>query len=437
MSLRTVVPEPLATFLASPRLATALSTAGIGLAATTFLSQRILGWPALIAALAVLLVLMTGSLVARWSQLEWRALPISLVVFLGWSTVSLIWSEYQWATVGGLAYLFAFSLVGVFIALSRDTIQIVRATGDVLRVVLGVSLGIEIVAGVLIDTPVEFLNIDALIADLGPIAGVAGTRNQLGVLAIVGALSFATEYRTRSVRRGTAIASLALAVLCAALTRSSVILLASVLVIAAAAIIYGIRRVPAERRQYWQFTVLGLAIIGIAVGWVLRARLVDLFNAGGELDYRLRLWGQVSSLVARNSLEGWGWIGHWHTDVVPFAGLQTTPDRQASSALNAYLDVWLQVGLVGLVIFVGMVGLAFVRSWLLAGRRRSVVYAWPAAVLVALLVTALAESSLLIEFGWVIFVVCCLKASQELSWRTALRSRGDSATDEERTTPEP
>jgi hypothetical protein len=68
-----------------------------------------------------------------------------------------------------------------------------------------------------------------------------------------------------------------------------------------------------------------------------------------------------------------------------------------------------------------MLGLAFVRSWLLAGRRRSVVYAWPAAVLVALLVISLAESSVLSEFGWLTFVICCLKASQELSWRSALQ----------------
>ena len=31
----------------------------------------------------------------------------------------------------------------------------------------------------------------------------------------------------------------------------------------------------------------------------------------------------------------------------------------------------------------------------------------------------LAESSVLSEFGWLTFVICCLKASQELSWRRA------------------
>lgn len=46
--------------------------------------------------------------------------------------------------------------------------------------------------------------------------------------------------------------------------------------------------------------------------------------------------------------------------------------------MNAYLDVWFQLGLPGLVAFVG---LAFIRLWLLASRQRGFVYAWLALVL--------------------------------------------------------
>jgi O-antigen ligase len=113
-------------------------------------------------------------------------------------------------------------------------------------------------------------------------------------------------------------------------------------------------------------------------------------------------------------------VGRWRPELLPFSGITTDADRPAQSASNAYLDIWFQLGFAGLAIFIGMLALAFVRSWLLAGRRRSIVYAWPAAVLVALLVFSLAESSILSEFGWLAFVICCLKASQELSWRRAL-----------------
>ena len=75
-----------------------------------------------------------------------------------------------------------------------------------------------------------------------------------------------------------------------------------------------------------------------------------------------------------------------------------------------------------------MAALTFVRSWLLASRQRSVVFAWPALILVVLLSTAFAESSILVEFGWLTFVVCCVKASRELSWRTAFAATQATAT---------
>jgi O-antigen ligase len=407
----------------SARLAHALATVGIALGAAAFFLQRTLGWAGFLAAIVVALVLMLLSFLARQEEVAWRALlPVSLLVFLVWATVSLIWSSYQWATVAGLIYLFAFTLIGLFVAISRDTIQIVRAFGDVLRVVLALSLGIEIFSGILIDMPLPFLGVHGNLGVFGPISGIEPSRDQLGLVAIIGAISFATEHRTRSVPRLVSVLSLILAALCIVLTQSPVIYFGSLVVGLAALVIYLVRRVRQERRQLWQFIVLGLAVIAAVALFVARGPVIKLFNASGILDYRVDLWRQVIALASINPLQGWGWVGPWRVDLFPFSALSSSPDRPADSALNAFLDVWLQLGFAGVALFTGMVGLAFARSWLLAGARRSVVFAWPAAALVALIIVSLAESSILSEFGWMTFVICCTKASQELSWRTALRS---------------
>jgi hypothetical protein len=406
---------------ASPRLAQMLATTGIGIAALAYPLQRLLAWPGLIGAVGVLLVLMTASFLCRRDQVEWTGvLPISLLSFLGWAAVSLIWSQYQWATLGGLMYLMAFTLIALYISLTRDSIQIVRAAGDVLRVVLAASLAMEVFSGILIDAPIPLLSIGGHLASGGPISGIVATRNQLGLLAIIGAITFATEHRTRSVSRVVSVSSLVLAGLCILFTQSPVVFGTATMVGLAAAALYGLRRVRADRRQVWQLIVLGVAVIGAAVAWLARTPIVETLNGGGALTYRLELWNKVFDVVRLNYLQGWGWVGRWRPELGPFSSLTTAADRPAQSALNGYLDVWFQLGLVGLAIFVGMLGLAFVRSWLLAGRRRSIVYAWPAVVLVALLISSLAESSVLAEFGWLAFVICCMKASQELSWRRAL-----------------
>jgi O-antigen ligase len=406
-------------YLGAPRFASALTTVAIGTGILATAIRSVIGWPGLLGIVATLVVLATLSLVARREAIEWQGLlPISLLVFLGWAGITVFWSQYQWVTVGGLAYLAAFTALGLYIALMRDTIQIVRAFGDVLRFALIVSLAFEVFSGLLIDAPIRFLGIQGHIADGGPIQGLMGTRNQLGVISLIAATTFGTELRTKSISTPLGVFSLGLAALTAFFSRSP--LIGGVVLVLAVAIValYALRRVKPARRTIAQLALLAGVAIVVGVAWLFRDRIVGLTNAGGELDFRLTLWKQMINLIGFNPLEGWGWLGYWRSEISPFPAFAIS-ERVPGSGLNAYLDVWFQLGFVGALIFVGLATLTFVRSWLLAGQRRSVVFAWPALVLVVLLTSALFESSLLVEYGWLTFVVCCVKAALELSWRRA------------------
>ena len=55
---------------------------------------------------------------------------------------------------------------------------------------------------------------------------------------------------------------------------------------------------------------------------------------------------------------------------------------------------------------------------------RSVIYLWPALIMVALIVTSAAESSMLVDFGWLTLIICAVKASQDHSWRVRLARAG-------------
>ncbi len=408
----------------SPRFVSALSLCSIGTAVLARAIERTIGFAGLTAMLSALVILAALSLVARRDSLQWQGLlPLSLLGFFGWASISILWSQYQWASLGGLAYLLAYSFLGVYIAVLRDLIQIVRAFGDVLRLVLAVSLGLEIFSGVLIDMPIAFLGIQGRLAELGPIQGLLGNRNQLALVALLAAITFGTELRTRSVNRFTGVVSLALAAVMLALSRSVVIGGVLLLALAATAALYAVRRVPAASRTYWQLGLLTVAAIGGGIAWFLRSRIVGLFNASGDLDQRLDLWHQISLIAAPHTLEGWGWIGRWRTDIPPYNVFVGPTAAAPTSALNAFADLWLQIGLIGAAIFTGVLGFAFVRSWLLAGRRRSIVFAWPAIVLVALVGAAFFESWVVVEYSWLLFVVCCIKAARELSWRRAFSPR--------------
>lgn len=407
-------------FLSSARFLTVLTTATIGSAALSFALQQTIGWAGLFGVLGSLIALWAIILIVKRGEIEWNGLlPISLMVFVAWVAASVFWSNYQWVSLGSIAYLVAFTVLGVSVALLRDTIQIVRAFGDVLRFVLLVSITLEILSGLLLDMPIRFLAITGSLDTFGPLQGIVGSRNQLGIIAVISLITFATELRTISVRRGTSIGSISLAALCLLLSQSPVAIGAALIVGLAAAALYGLRRVKPENRRFWQIGLLATSLIVAIVTWVFRSPIISALDATKDLSYRLDVWRRIMGLSSVHSLEGWGWVGIWRSNVVPFVSFQDVPGGTPESAANAFFDVWLQLGLAGLAIFVALVSLAFVRSWLLAVSRRSVVFVWPALVLLTLITASFAESSILVEFGWLTLVVCIVKASRELSWRQA------------------
>ena len=136
--------DALLAFTGHARFTSALAVCIVAMGFLSHTIRSIIGSPGLFAIVAGLAVLAAVSLIARRHELEWRGvLPLSLLVFLGWSALSIFWSSYQWATFWGLGYLAIYTLLGIYIALVRDLIQIVRAFGDVLRFVLASSIALD------------------------------------------------------------------------------------------------------------------------------------------------------------------------------------------------------------------------------------------------------------------------------------------------------
>jgi hypothetical protein len=103
--------------------------------------------------------------------------------------------------------------------------------------------------------------------------------------------------------------------------------------------------------------------------------------------------------------------------VYPFSSVRSSSGAHPDSALNAYADIWLQLGLAGIIVLLAALGLAFVRAWIVATDRRSTVYVWPALTLVLLATVSMTESYLLFEGGLLLFVTSAFAAARNRSWR--------------------
>ena len=146
-----------------------------------------------------------------------------------------------------------------------------------------------------------------------------------------------------------------------------------------------IRRVrPGNRLDVHRALGIGVVLLG-AVAYLFRERIFETVNAATALANRSALWSEVLRWVERRAIQGWGWYGDWLDEPFPFRTVNFLMGAPHESALNAYLDVTLQLGAVGLILFGGMCALAFARGWVMASERRSSVYLWMPLMLTVIL----------------------------------------------------
>ena len=408
--------------LDSAAFARAFTLAVFGAVALSFAIQRTAGAVTYGTIIAGLCIVGVAVLLRRRNELVlMRLVPSTLVLFRAWLLVSAVGSTEPPRTLTGWLVFAGPAFLAIVVAHVRDTLQTVRALGDTLRALLAVSLAIEILSGILLDLPIRFLGVQGNIALGGPIQGIFGTRNMLGFVAVIALITFVIEWRTRSISRGLAVFSLVLGGLLALLSASPTVLVLALAVGLATGALALVRHAPPEQRRTLQIALLSLVVVAGVFAYFFRRGIIAILNAGSDFATRAELWDTILIYVRFRPIQGWGWFGPWPVTEFPFASINIITDESHATALNAYFDVLLQSGWLGFLLFAGMCALAVVRSWLVASKRRSVLYAWTPLILITLLVDSMFESFTLGGFAWLLLVVCVVRAGLSRSWRDGVR----------------
>lgn len=391
------------------------------------------GWGVVVAALLVAVVVV---LARQRPRLRWSRTPKSLVAFLALVVLSLLWSAYPGASAIGVVAQLATTIGGVALALTLGAGAFVTALGRSLRIAVGLSLLFELVIAVVVRQPVlpAFIDLpDGRIPDAfywsqaalltgGPIQGIMGNRNLLGFVALLGLIVVLVELAARSIGRRAGALWVVLFVATLLLTRSSTVLLCAVAVaLAAGAALWARRRGESGRRPVYAtaFAAAVVAVGGVVVGW---SALLGVLGKSEDATGRLDIWRAVWSLASERPVLGWGWVSYWAPWVAPFDTLAERKGVLYLQAHNAWLDVWLQLGIVGLLLFAALTASTLWRSWFRAVDRPrrsatstlpySAVSLAPLLIVVALLAQSLAESRILIEGGWLLVVALAVMTKQ-------------------------
>lgn len=409
-------------FSAGGRFSQALATVIVLFAFGQPTVAALVGRAGVWAVLVTLFVLAGLSLLGQRYRIEWHGvLPLSLLAFIGYCALSVLWSEYSWVALRGLVGTVCFVGLGLYLALGRDLVQVIRASGDAFRILLVAALGLEVLSGLILDLPIPAFGIQGNIASGGPIQGIGGTRNFMGFIAAMALVTFVVEFLTRSVTMWRAIGSTALAVIALMLVQSPITGLAMIALAITALALWSLRHARPTTRPVVNGVLGAAVLLMIVIGVIGRHRVLAEIGAAGGTATRLDLWSQIRVFVAQFPIQGWGWVGTWpHEPVVPYVTFIDPAGRPFTSGLNAFVDAWLQIGLAGTILLGVTALLAFARAWVTATTFPGVAYVWPAAVLVLLGVTSTAESYLLHGAGLMVFVAVLVIAARRRSWRRHL-----------------
>jgi len=390
--------------------------------------RNTIGWWGYLALGGLLIIAWLIILLRARRSLYWRAFTPSLAVFLAWAGLSITWSQYPDASALGWAATLATTFVALAIVLTTDRAQFIRGLGLALRWILGLSLIFEAGIALFVRQPVLplwvnwgaskipeafFWSQDRLFS-LGPIQGIVGNRNLLGFIALLALIIFCVQLADRAVWRSSGIMWIVIAVATLLLTRSSTVIVASVAVAIAAGGALWMRTRPVTKRWGVYIAMWTSSLVLIATTPLLWDPVVYLLGKSSDASGRGDIWNAVWGLIVERPIFGWGWISYWAPWVEPFSDLAVFEGVVYLQAHNAWLDVWMQVGIVGLVLFAGLAFMGLWRSWFVAvdrprwdlndRRPYSAHSLMPLLILVALIVQSLAESRILVESGLALFV---------------------------------
>lgn len=368
---------------------------------------------------------------------QWRRLPWFAMAYVAWATLSIIWSAWREATALTLLLLIITTLQGLFVGSVLTWREIVRALASALKWVIALSLAFELWVSVFIggpilpgfivprepaEDPIVYWSRDNLL-DGGRLQGIMGNANLLGPVALLATIVFSIRFAARAPRRvllgGWIVVSAYLFVRASSAT-AYVAAVAVVVVLVTVLLMRRARR-PGERTRYYlAYAVVGIA--GLLAFWFLREPVFTALGRSADLTGRERIWEDVLARANEHPWIGWGFSTPWIAADPAFDGWIIDHGQTVMQAHNMWIDVYLQLGIVG-VFLMGMVYLAYIwRSWffavdrprwdLRADRPYSPLTLLPTLLGAVLLVQGLAESSPLLLWGWMLVVLLAFKIKQ-------------------------
>jgi exopolysaccharide production protein ExoQ len=319
--------------------------------------------------------------------------------------VSVAWSSVPWITLRRGVALAATCLFGVYLAMRYSF----REQLKLLAVMSGVAAIFNFVFGV--------FGWGASVDDVeGAWYGIYVQKNGLGIIMAIAVFVFFLLYKSDAQFKWFAGAGLFFSGILILLSRSMSALLSLLFVFALLPLV---RPLSTSIRKAVAAFGLAAAITAAGLYWIA-THLSEATEAVGRdetLTGRVQLWvASVFQALERPWL-GYGYSSFWRGNEGPSITVWQFAGWAAPSAHNGLLDIWLDLGLVGVAFAVVGFALYFRRSVTLFRQRPAWSNAWPLLFLAYLFLINLTASEFLTgnSIFWLLFTSIAYRVSLQLA----------------------
>lgn len=398
--------------------------------------RNLLGWPGYIV-LTLTFTTLCLIVYTKYPAINSRTpIPKSLSAFLILITVSVAWSAYPGATSLGILSQFMATFIAFFFVRYLTLEELITSLGKSLRWIIGLSVLFEAFVATVLRTPIlpfwttppdvdpipgPFFWSANLLLNGGPIQGIVGNRNLLAfVAALCLIISILEILHKQSLRLGIWI-GLCIATLL--LTRSATIFFILVATTAMSALVIWCRSLHEHKRLALYIAALIGTFATIIVFFLWSDIIFSFLGKSPDMTGRSDIWRSVIDLASQRPILGWGWVSYWAPWTEPLGSLVERHGVTYLQAHNAWLDIWMQIGYVGLIFFSTMALITAWKAWFFAVDKRQVhlrspkpyttTTLFPILMLTALLTHTISESRILVEGGWVLFIALVLWMKKE------------------------
>jgi exopolysaccharide production protein ExoQ len=185
------------------------------------------------------------------------------------------------------------------------------------------------------------------------------------------------------------------------------------------------------RRLFWfprWFYVTGSLGIGVLLNWGLTSEsfgsVVATLGRDPSLTGRTEIWGLVWMMILDKPFLGYGYGAFWRGLDGPSEFVWRTFGMPLFYSHNGFLDLWLDVGLVGLCLFLAGFAVCFKRAVEAFKRSKRSESMWPLLFLIFLFVSNLTEGSILRVnlLPWLVYMAIALEFARVAPGPQRMRS---------------